>query len=231
MTDSSTEILEEAPENSEAPETDDDRVDDLGDSTPPDAAIARLAQDLERVEREAAEAKDLARRARADLANVRRRADDERAGLRSRALEEVCRGLLPAFDDLTRAVAEAERSAPPADDPEHPSHRALVGLREGLRLVLRRFESTLARQGLVEIEAAGALFDPRLHEAVHRAPAAAEQSDGEVVAVFHRGFLLDGRVVRPAAVVVADGSSAPEAEPPAGEEAGEHGSPENADPV
>lgn len=195
MTDSPTEVLESADEEAV------------------DREIARLQEDLDRLEREAADAKDLARRARADLANVRRRAEVERAELRSRALEELSRSLLPVLDDLARAVAETDRALPAGDD---PAPEALVRLRDGLRLVLRGFEEALLRQGLVEIEAEGTFFDPHLHEAVLRTPAEANQADGQVITVVRRGYLLDGRVVRAAEVVVADGI----------EEAGEEGSPE-----
>lgn len=223
MTDSSTEIIENAPEN----------VLDADGVAGDDAGIARLREDIDRLEREAADAKDLARRARADLANVRRRAETERAELRSRTLEEVSRGILPVLDDLARAVHETNRTASPGPAADDPAHEAFVRLRDGLRLVLRGFEATLARQGLVEIEAEGTLFDPHLHEAVLRTPIGAEQADGEVIAVVRRGYLLDGRVIRAAEVVVAGKDGAPgDAEGTLAEaEAGEDGAPEKPHPA
>lgn len=178
----------------------------------------RLREEIEVLRRESAAAKDLARRAQADLANVRRRADRERGEFRSRALEEVCGSLLPVLDDLELAVAGADRLPGGAAEgaANDPAPNALEALREGVRLVQRRFADTLARQGLVEIDADGALFDPRLHEALHRAAAKPGQRDGEIIQVFRRGYLLDGRVIRPAAVVVA---AAPPDEPPAEPEA------------
>ena len=197
----------------------------------PEASESQIAA----LRQEAADAKDLARRAQADLANVRRRARNERAEFRSRAIEEIAGALLPVLDDLHRAVAEVGKvrdrwtnqdGAGPEETPEtgaagdlagnlsaNPAVSVVQGLHEGVRLVLRRFQDTFSRQGLREVEALGAGFDPRLHEAVQETPARAGQRDGEVVAVLQRGYLLDGRVIRPATVVVATGSPETEADP------------------
>lgn len=176
--------------------------------------------------------KDLARRLRADLANMRRRVDTERQNLKSRLVEEVCGHFLPVLDDLQRAADEAARqeddgAAAGASGEADSAAAADEALRTGVRLVLRRFEETLARQGLVEIEALGRPFDPRQHEAVHQQPAAPGQQDEEVVEVFRRGYVLDGRVIRPASVVVAVG---PPAEETAPEETAEDAAPADAAP-
>lgn len=173
------------------------------------AERAEFDEQLEAALAEAAAAKDIARRAQADLLNVRRRAQEERSRFRSLAVEEVCRRLLPILDDLGRAAGEARRVAAPDGDPASGETGALVALGEGVRLVLRRFEETLAQEGLVEIEAVGQPFDPRVHQALQRVPAGPDQEDGEVVEVYLRGYLLDGRVVRPAQVIVAEGTADP----------------------
>ena len=166
--------------------------------------IAVLSQEL-------TDAKDLARRAQADLANVRRRARNERAEFRSRATEEVCSALLPVLDDLHRAALEVEKTTGrwDGDGSQDPAGNVVRGLLEGIRLVLRRFQDTLKRQGLLEIEAAGAPFDPRAHEAVQEIPAGPGQREGDVTEVLRRGYLLDGRVIRPATVIVAGASAEP----------------------
>lgn len=174
--------------------------------------LEALEEELEVSRREAAEARDAARRAQADLANVRRRASEERSTLRSRALEDVCRGLLPVLDDLERAAGEVLRAAAVEGEQQTSGARPLTALGDGVRLVLRRFEETLSRQGLEEIEALGAPFDPRLHEALQQVDAAPGQRDGDVVTVFRRGYLLDGRVIRPAQVIVATGEPASDEE-------------------
>lgn len=161
---------------------------------------------------------DLARRLKAEMANMRRRMDLDKASLRNRLVEQICGGFLPVLDDLQRAAAEAERTAdhaPGAKPGESgPAPAADEALRTGVRLVARRFEESLAKQGFVEIEALGRPFDPRHHEAVHRLPATEGQEDGEVVEVYRRGYFLGDRVVRPATVVVAyhpDPATAPPA--------------------
>ena len=156
------------------------------------------------LKQEVADAKDLARRAQADLANVRRRSRNERAEFRSRATEEVCSALLPVLDDLHRAALEVEKTTErwEEDRENDPAGGVVRGLHEGIRLVLRRFQDTLQRQGLVEIEADGAPFDPRVHEAVQEVPAGPGQREGDVVDVLRRGYVLDGRVIRPATVIV-----------------------------
>ena len=178
--------------------------------------IAVLSQEL-------TDAKDLARRAQADLANVRRRARNERAEFRSRATEEVCSALLPVLDDLHRAALEVEKTTErwDGDGGQDAAGNVVRGLSEGIRLVLRRFQDTLQRQGLLEIEADGAPFDPRLHEAVQEIPAGPGQREGDVAAVLRRGYLLDGRVIRPATVVVAGASPEPAAVPEGAGESGE----------
>lgn len=185
--------------------------------------IATLNQEL-------TDAKDLARRAQADLANVRRRARNERAEFRSRATEEVCTALLPVLDDLQRAALEVEKTTERWDGNggEDPAGNVVRGLHEGIRLVLRRFQDTLKRQGLLEIEADGAPFDPRLHEAVQEVPAGSGQREGDVAEVLRRGYLLDGRVIRPATVIVAgappEPSDAPEGTEEDGDDPGDEGS-------
>ena len=180
--------------------------------------IAVLGQEL-------TDAKDLARRAQADLANVRRRARNERAEFRSRATEEVCSALLPVLDDLHRAALEVEKATERWDGNggRDPAGNVVRGLSEGIRLVLRRFQDTLKRQGLLEIQADGAPFDPRVHEAVQEIPAGPGQCEGEVTEVLRRGYLLDGRVIRPATVIVAGASPEPAEVPEGTEEGGKDG--------
>ncbi len=173
-------------------------------ATEPELAELRAA--LERAEREAVAAKDLARRAQADFANARRRAEIERKEAHSRVLARVGGGFLPVLDDLERAVA-GPQSAENAD-----------AMLTGVRLVLRRFEETLAQHGFSEVPALGEPFDPRVHEALQRAPAQDGQRDEEVVGVLSRGWTLGDQLVRPASVVVAMGD-APETPGPVDEAA------------
>ena len=189
------------------------------------SGIEELQSRIAVLNQELTDAKDLARRAQADLANVRRRARNERAEFRSRATEEVCSALLPVLDDLHRAALEVEKTTERWDGNggEDPAGNVVRGLSEGIRLVLRRFQDTLKRQGLLEIDADGAPFDPRLHEAVQEIPAGPGQREGDVTGVLRRGYLLDGRVIRPATVIVAGASPEPADVSEGTEESGEDG--------
>lgn len=210
---------EEFTQNPDQVAADGDPASDEAASPPAEAAdLEELRRQIYELNDANSQIKDLARRLQADLANMRRRVETERQNLKSRLVEEVCGHFLPVLDDLKRAADEAARQADdgaPAEAAEEPgaAARADEALRTGVRLVLRRFEETLARQGLVEIEALGRPFDPRQHEAVHQLPAAPGQQADEVVEVFRRGYVLDGRVIRPASVVVAVGPPPEETAP------------------
>ena len=121
-------------------------------------------------------------RALADFDNFRRRARDESAAATVRGKEHLLKALLPALDNLDRALTHS-------DD-------------EGLRMIARALASTLAEQGVVIVAPEGDAFDARLHEAIAQ-EARDDAKSGTVVTVVEKGYLLDGRVVRPARVVVA----------------------------
>lgn len=129
-------------------------------------------------------------RTQADFVNYRRRVDQERAELEQLAGSETIRAILPVLDDFERALA-----ALPANGANEDSWAS------GIVQIVRKFQSTLAQQGLTPIEALGKDFDPAEHEAVLQIDAGPEQA-GKVVAEARRGYRLRGRVLRPAQVVV-----------------------------
>lgn len=171
------------------------------------AALEEKGRQIYELNEQKNEITDLARRMRADMANMRRRRETEKANLQLRMVEHICKDFLPLLDDLQRAAAEAAPAGEGASTPEGAetgkNADADEALRTGVRLVARRFEESLKKQGFVEIEALGRPFDPRHHDAVHRVPADDGQEDGEIVEVFRRGYFLGDRVIRPASVVVA----------------------------
>ncbi|MFQ5986373.1 MAG: nucleotide exchange factor GrpE [Thermoplasmata archaeon] len=121
----------------------------------------------------------------AELENQQKRAAKERVDLLRFASEGVLRHLLPVLEEFELAL---EAFADPEDD-----------LAEGLRMVYENLMKTLRSEGLQEIEADGNAFDPYLHEAVDFVEA---EDEGRVVAVVHKGYRLDTRILRPAQVVV-----------------------------
>ena len=88
------------------------------------------------------------------------------------------------------------------------SHAGAAGaapetLAKGVELVCKQLQEVLTRFGAEPILALGAMFDPRLHEAMARVETAGDPPDGTVIEEYRRGYLLDGKVLRPALVAVA----------------------------
>ena len=131
-----------------------------------------------------AQLEDRYKRALADLDNYRKRAARE---VERRAVEmrdALLRDWLEVLDSVERALRM---------HPDGP-------LYEGLRAVLDQIEATLARHGVERIGAAGERFDPERHEAIEARPS--ELEDRTVIEIARSGFAVDGRVLRPAQVVV-----------------------------
>jgi molecular chaperone GrpE len=136
----------------------------------------------------------LAQRTQADFENYRKRVGKESAAAQQRGVVKLARELLPALDNLDRALEEAGGSAE-RDDREDP-------LLEGVRLVRSELHAALARVGIESFSPTGAVFDPAEHEAMAQQPVAGAQS-GTVVEVFQPGYRLGASVIRPARVLVA----------------------------
>ncbi|HXG59900.1 MAG TPA: nucleotide exchange factor GrpE [Planctomycetota bacterium] len=137
-----------------------------------------------RLRREAAEYLDLARRWKAEFLNYQDRVRREREEWKRRAVEEFVRDFLPAIDSFVWARFE------------EPT------LMRSLKILEREFLRVLARHGIVPIEAEGRPFDPFLHEAV-AVEETDEHPDGTVLEEIRPGWMMHGRVLRPAAVRVA----------------------------
>ena len=151
----------------------------------------RLQALLEEAEREKAQFKALAQRAQADLINYRKRAEEERGDLASNASAQVILRVLPVLDDVERALANAPAEASQVES----------GWLEGFRLIERKLNGILAAEGLQRIEAEGAAFNPFEHEVVGYF-AAEGRHEGEVLEVTRQGYRMNGKVLRPAQVVV-----------------------------
>jgi molecular chaperone GrpE len=131
----------------------------------------------------------LAQRTQADFENYRKRVAREAAAAQERGVGALARELLPALDNLDRALAAAA-----TDDP----------LLEGVRLVRAELSAGLARVGIESFCPTGEPFDPELHEAVATAAQGEDgHASGTVVEVYQPGYRLGGSIIRPARVVVA----------------------------
>ena len=155
-----------------------------------------LVQDLKR---ERDEYLELAQRARADFENYRKRAARESHDALLRGKTEVGRAVLPALDNLERALNAAHPDGP-GREAEEPSGYA--SLAEGVALVHKELASALAAAGIEAIDPAGEAFDPNVHEALSSRPPDDGEDSGVVVETVQRGYRLGETLIRPARVVV-----------------------------
>lgn len=144
---------------------------------------------LEALRRERDTLQDRLLRLAAEFDNYRKRVDRDRREQAESALAAALDDLLPIIDDLDRAL-----EAPVGSDAEV--------YRRGVELIHRQMADLLRRRGVTPIEAVGADFDPRIHQAVMHELSAAHR-DGEVMAELRRGYMLGERLLRPAMVKVA----------------------------
>ncbi len=137
-----------------------------------------------------ASAKDQVLRVQAEMQNVRRRAERDVENAHKYALDKFTSDLLPVVDNLERALATIDS----ADE-------AQKAVSEGLELTLKSFMEVLSRHKIEAIDPAGQPFDADLHQAVSMVPNP-DLEPNTVMDVFQKGYTLNGRLVRPAMVVV-----------------------------
>jgi molecular chaperone GrpE len=213
MTDTKQTIEEEAPGARAAP------ADDAGPAAKPpisdaegaEEATGEVARDLDELVEVAAQRDEylaLAQRTQADFENYRKRVARESAAAQERGVAKFAKELLPALDNLDRALEDAgtargasghpakksasERVAGPQEDP----------LLEGVRLVRSELNAALARMGIESFSPVGERFDPAEHEAMAQRPVDGAEC-GTVVEVYQPGYRLGASIIRPARVVVA----------------------------
>ncbi|MFL5822792.1 MAG: nucleotide exchange factor GrpE [Solirubrobacteraceae bacterium] len=154
---------------------------------------AKLEHDLDELTARAEKADEylgLAQRTKADFENYRKRAAREAGAAQERGVIKLTKELLPAVDNLDRALDAADGSNS-ADD-----------LLAGIKLVHADVLAALARVGVERFDPAGEPFDPTCHEAMAQQPVEGAET-GTVVEVYQRGYRLGDTVIRPARVVVA----------------------------
>ena len=153
------------------------------------AEAQSLAQQLD-------ELRDQAIRVKADAQNVRRRAEMDVEKAHKFAVEKFAKELLPVIDGLEKAV-EAEIA----------SGNEMNPLREGVEMTLSMFLSSIQKFNLEQVDPVGKPFDPGLHEAMSmvEVPNAAPNT---VIASMQKGYTLNGRLIRPAMVMVSKNSAA-----------------------
>lgn len=157
------------------------------DNVAPADDVEGLKETIRRLEEENTELNQAYLRLRADLENIRRRTQTELLSARQLAVEETILRLLPVLDNFERAL-------------NLPSEGE--GWRKGIEMVARQFLETLTQEGLEAIPAVGEVFDPEVHEAVIRENA--DAPEGSIIAEMQKGYKLNGKVIRPSMVKVAE---------------------------
>ncbi len=150
-----------------------------------------LLGEIEALKTELVQAKEQALRAAAEAQNIRRRAEQDVAKAHKFALEKFVADMVPVADNLERAIAAA--SAEGAD---------LKAVVEGVELTLKTLLDGLNRHRVDVVDPVGEPFNPELHQAMSMV-SNADVEPNTVLNVFQKGYTLNGRLVRPAMVVVA----------------------------
>ncbi|BBT81362.1 protein GrpE [Aeromonas veronii] len=155
------------------------------------ARIAELEAQLETAIQKAAEERERALRTAAEMENLRRRTELDVEKAHKFALEKFAGELLPVLDNLERAIELADKE-----------NEALKPMIEGVELTLKSMQSGVAKFGLVALDPLNQPFDPNAHQAMSMVPSA-DVAPNTVIAVMQKGYDLNGRVIRPAMVMIA----------------------------
>jgi molecular chaperone GrpE len=151
-----------------------------------------VEESLTAAKKEAAANYDRYTRAVADLENFRKRTIREKDELRQFAAAGVVEDIIPILDNLSLGMAAAKQQT---------DVKSIV---DGINLVLEQFKSTLTRHGLKEVNPLGQAFDPNLHDCISHQPSP-DIPEEKVSQVVRLGYTLNGRLLRPASVVVSSG--------------------------
>lgn len=157
---------------------------------PNEAKILDLEAQLAEAQQALHDQKEGALRALAEGENAKRRAETEIDKARKFALEKFAGDLLPVIDSLDQAVRYAD-----------PENEALKPILEGLELTQKTFNDTVSKHGLVVLDPQGETFNPEMHQAMSMQESA-DVPPNTVLAVVQKGYQINGRLLRPAMVMV-----------------------------
>ncbi len=164
---------------------------ELLEASSPEAAIAQLQKELEQANQKAQENWDKALRVQAEMENLKRRTQKDLDDARKYAVERFAKELITVVDSL-----ELGLQAITGDSPE------VQKFREGSELTLKQFEAAFAKANIEQVNPLGQPFNPEHHQAMAMQPSA-DVAPNSVLTVFQKGYLLNGRLLRPAMVIVA----------------------------
>jgi len=171
-------------------------VDVVTDDTNQELSLESLLQQLADAQQQAAANLDKALRAQAEMENLKKRIQKDLDDERKYGLTKIARELLSVADSLDLGLRAAT-----GDSPE------VVKLKEGNELIIKQFEAVFEKFNIEGIDPTGQPFNPELHQAMAM-QSSADALPGTVLAVFQKGYILNGRLLRPAMVVVAKAEEA-----------------------
>ncbi len=161
------------------------------------ASVVALQQQLEEAQQQAAANLDKAMRAMAEMDNLKKRVQKDLDDERKYGLAKFAKELLSVMDSLDLGIQAAT-----GDSPE------VAKLREGSELTKKQFEAVFAKFNIESIDPTGEPFNPELHQAMVMQPSSTVPAN-HVITVFQKGYILNGRLLRPAMVVVAKAEDKP----------------------
>lgn len=185
---------EETKETMQTETTSDNEVKETVEETTNETAVENDEATFDTIKKELEAQKELLqqsedhyKRLQADFANFRRRNEKEREELSSVVLQGLIKDLLPIIDNFERALAVEGAACTP--------------LHDGISMVYNQLMESLKKNGLEVIKAAGEKFDPNFHQAVMRVQDP-EKEDDTIEEEFQKGYMVQGRVIRPSMVKV-----------------------------
>ena len=159
---------------------------------PLEEAIARVQELEAQLAETAKKEQDLLLRTRAEIDNIRRRTEQDVEKAHKFALEKFAKDILNTIDNLERALAT----------PANIEDESIKALFDGVELTLKELLATVARFGVEPVGVVGEVFNPDLHQAISMQPMEGFEPN-QITTVLQKGYLLNGRVIRPAMVMVA----------------------------
>ena len=159
---------------------------------PLEEAIARVQELEAQLAETAKKEQDLLLRTRAEIDNIRRRTEQDVEKAHKFALEKFAQDILNTIDNLERALAT----------PANTEDETVKALFDGVELTLKELLATVARFGVEPVGVVGEVFNPDLHQAISMQPMEGFETN-QITTVLQKGYLLNGRVIRPAMVMVA----------------------------
>lgn len=183
------EVLEQVAEET-VNESDDVEVETEEQEDAGEISVEVLQNQLKQAEKKATENWDKAVRTLAEMENLKRRTQKDLENAHKYGLEKFVKELLSVIDSLELGIQASTSDAP-----------EVVSLREGSELTIKQFESVFAKFNVEAIDPLGQPFNPEMHQAMTMQPSA-DVDANTVLNVFQKGYVLNGRLIRPAMVVV-----------------------------